>query len=181
MFVNIDDLKFSQIYLSKKKIDDILKWFKPSLENFNPVPFRDFLGNGDLTLTDGHTRTYVAWLNGLKKIPAVYDNDEIVTCELGHELYVTDTIWCKRFNINHVSDFSNRILNQEEYELLWNNRCRFLQNLVKTLESGIINREDFKNKEQKLLNKGLYVYGISSDYSILYCEDLHGKQFNVDF
>lgn len=107
---DISNLSLSQIYLSKKKIECVTAWFTTSLINFQPVCVRDFLSNGNLHITDGHTRTYVAWLNGIKQIPVIYDNCEIVSCELGQIQYENDIEWCKRFDLHNISSLSNRIL-----------------------------------------------------------------------
>lgn len=43
----------------------------------DPVPVHDF-GNGKYTLTDGHSRVYVAYEHGLTHVPIAYDKDEIM-------------------------------------------------------------------------------------------------------
>ena len=101
--INIDCLKLSQIYLSQKKIDDILIWFDISLKNFEPIFVRDFFNNGNFHITDGHSRAFVAWQKGLKQIPYIYDNSEIVTCKIGQIQYENDIEWCNRFKLQHIS------------------------------------------------------------------------------
>lgn len=174
---SIGDLGFSQIYLSAKKIEGVLSWFSLTLENFQPVPVRDFWGNGKLVLTDGHTRTYVAWLNGLTQIPTIYDNDEIVTCSLGHESYLNCILWCERLGIKHVSDFSARILSEGKYAELWEKRCDLLNNLVAALQTGKIDRDEFNRKQIALEKQRLFIYGLSTDLSILFCENPQGQLF----
>ncbi|MBO5167304.1 MAG: hypothetical protein J6B90_12000, partial [Lachnospiraceae bacterium] len=61
------DLGLSQIYLNKSKIESIEKWFNPDdLSNFTPLTVHNY-GNGRYTLTDGHSRAYVAYKHGLKE------------------------------------------------------------------------------------------------------------------
>lgn len=173
-FLKIADLGCSQIYLSEKKLCAVRGWFTPTLENFVPVPVRDFLGNGQMVLTDGHTRTFVAWENGLTEIPVVYDEDEMVTNEIGHALYVQDIIWCVRFGITSVVDLSDRILPEEAYERLWLGRCDRLNHLVAALHDGRIDRAELANKQDALAKRGWFVYGISADLTKLCCEDPAG-------
>jgi len=179
--VDIGCLKLSQIYLSKKKIDDILTWFEPSLLNFEPISARDFLNNGNLHITDGHTRTFVAWQHGLKQIPYVYDEDEIVTCELGQIQYEEDIVWCNRYNLHHISHLSDRILSEQAYEELWRERCNKMYDLKVALLEKTIDAEEYNLKKDKLLQKDLFVYGISEDLGILYYENELGELFEAPY
>ena len=84
--INIDSLCLSQIYLNSDKIASIMKWFDSQcMDNFQPVQVHDF-GNNAYTLTDGHTRTYIAYKNGISALPALYDNDDIVASKVGQML-----------------------------------------------------------------------------------------------
>jgi hypothetical protein len=181
MTVNINELYFSQIYLSLEKIEGVKKWFRKSLENFEPICVRDFLNNGNLVVTDGHTRTFVAWKNGIRDMPVIYDDSEIVVCQLGHEQYLNDIIWCKRLNIKHISDFENRILSKEKYTELWINRCEKLFFLVAALHDGSISKIEYDKKKGILENKNFYIYGISKDLEIVYYEDQFGKLYEVKY
>jgi hypothetical protein len=173
--INISDLGFSQIYLSSIKVKKIEKWFDKSLKNFKPIPVRDFNGNGRLTLTDGHTRTYIAWLNGIKELPAIYDRDEeLVANNISSEMYLNCIMWCKRLKIDKISDFSDRILSGKDYKNLWNRRCERLLYLVQVLQNGTIKRKIFEEKETKLKEKDIYIYGISKDLKTIYCENNNG-------
>ena len=71
-YVSITELGLSQIYLNKQKLLTIEKWFDPNdLSNFKPLPVHDF-GNKKLTLTDGHSRAFVANKHGVDKITKDY-------------------------------------------------------------------------------------------------------------
>ncbi|MCL2408938.1 MAG: hypothetical protein FWC96_04905 [Oscillospiraceae bacterium] len=177
--VDIDCLKLSQIYLSQEKIDNVLAWFEPSLKNFEPIFVRDFLNNDNLHITDGHTRALIAWQYGIKRIPYIYDEDEIVTCELGQIQYEEDIVWCNRFGLHHISDLSNRILSEQEYEKLWRGRCGKIYNLKVALLEKSICLKEFNNKKEKLAQKDLFVYGISGDLSTLYLENNSGELFEA--
>jgi hypothetical protein len=173
--IPIDSLRLSQIYLSQKKLDDILTWFDGSLDNFQPIYARDFLGNGNLHITDGHTRTYAAWQYGVEKIPYVYDEDEIVTCEIGRIQYKEDIVWCDRFSLHHISALKDRILPDPAYDELWRGRCSKMHNLKAALLEGKLCATEVERKKDKLRQEGLYVYGISDDFTTLYAETPNGQ------
>ena len=179
--ININKLNFSQIYLSSEKIENIEKWFKKSLENFEPISVRDFLSNGKLVVTDGHSRTFVAWKNGIVDIPVVYDESEIVTNQIGHEQYINDILWCERYKIYHISDLENRVLPKEMYDELWQNRCEKMYNLVLALNSKSMNELEFMKKKSSLEKQKLFIYGISNDLATIYYEDENGKLYEKKY
>jgi len=175
--VAIDSLRLCQIYLSQKKIDGVLTWFDPALRNFKPNSARDFLGNGELHITDGHSRAFVAWQHGVRQIPYVYDEDEIVTCRMGQLQYREDIAWCERFGLRHISDLTGRILSEEAYEALWRGRCGKMHDLMIALEEGKLCARELNRIKAKLAQTGLYLYGISEDLGTLYCENRAGELF----
>ena len=168
--INIDVLGLSQIYISKEKYASVTEWFHPeNMEAFQPVSVYDF-GNGVYTLTDGHTRALVAYQNGVSAIPAIYDNDDIVTGLIGQMLYKADIEWCARFGLSHIKLLENRIISKTRYEQLWIERCNRSYNLIMgTTESD-------RQKLQKL-NPALFLYGASEDMSELYFENASGDLF----
>ncbi|EGL87137.1 ParB-like protein [Streptococcus infantis SK1076] len=116
MEVNIKDLHPSQLYLSEKKLQDILMLYqsveKPSI---NPISVLAF-GNR-LLITDGHHRAYQALLLGQDTISAEFDKDG------GDELYHLYAQACEERKIYSILDLKNRILPQDEYEAKWYNWC----------------------------------------------------------
>jgi|GEM_PF-510085 len=180
VWIAIEKIKLTQMYLSKKKIADVLTWFDTSLNNFDPVPAHDFLRNGQLYLTDGHTRTFVAWQKGVKKIPVIYDRDDIVMCEMGQILYKHDIAWCARFGLNHISDLEGKILTEEDYERLWITRCNHMHILEEATFKGHVDKDKLFTRKYTLEQQGIYVYGLSKDYQSLYCENITGALFCVN-
>jgi len=179
-FIDIDTLRLTQIYLSQKKMDDVRAWFDESIVNFAPVTVRDFLGDGALYLTDGHTRTFVAWQKGVRAIPAMYDEDEIVTCQLGQIQYENDITWCERFGLHHIAALADRILLEAQYEELWRGRCGHMYDLEVALLDNVIDKNGFAAQKTALEESGLFVYGISADFRVLQCEDGNGRLYRVD-
>jgi hypothetical protein len=172
-------LGLSQLYLSEAKVAGVLRWFNPrDLRNFVPLPVRDF-GNGKLTLTDGHTMAYVAWLHGLTDVPVMIDNDDIVTCPLGQELYLNDIEWCERFALFNVAALKDRIVSKKDYQVLWEVRCDRLHALVRALQNGTIDRAAFAALSRDLEGQDKFVYGAAGDGTVFFCEDANGNPFEL--
>ena len=164
------DLGLSQIYLNEDKIAAVKKWFRSDdMSKFQPLTVHDY-GNGRYTLTDGHSRAYVAYKHGLEVVPIIYDNDDIVAGEPGRKLYLADIEWCDRFHIENISDLDNRIITGEQYRRLWIGRCdRCYDLLTQTTEN-----------ERRLMQEKapeLFLYGAEEDLSELYFEDSFGRLY----
>ena len=179
--IDISGLRLSQIYLSQDKLNTVNSWFTPTLENFQPIPVRDFLNNGNLHMTDGHSRTFVAWQNGLKQIPCIYDEDEMVTCKLGQRLYENNIEWCERYSLQHISDLADRILSENDYDELWRGRCGKMHDLEVALTENKMCAEEFYKKKARLQEKTLFIYGISEDYTALYYENALGSLYEIPY
>ena len=163
------DLGVSQLYLNKSKLEAIKKWFNPNhMELCAPLPVRDF-GNGRLTLTDGHSRAFVAYQYKVK-IPIVYDMDDMVTSETGQQLYKNDIVWCQRFHIETIADLYNRIVDYSKYQSLWVKRCDFAYNLL--TQTSEEERFQIQNR-----HPDLYLYGADKNLTIFYFENVQGQLF----
>ena len=74
--LTIRDLQPSQFYISNEKIENIKKWFDPKdLSNFESIPIKQL--DGEIVITDGHTRLVVALLSGLESVPLIWDEDDL--------------------------------------------------------------------------------------------------------
>lgn len=171
--IEVRKLGLSQIYLNSQKLSNIKKWFNPDdLSNFEPLPVRDY-GDGRLTLTDGHSRAYVAFEAGIEKLPVCYDNDDMVSSELSTMLYKEDILWCKRFGINGISDLCSRIVSDDDYKILWLQRCQRAYNLFAKLTLEQI--ETYRKEREDL-----FLYGMSNDSKTLYFEDKNGISYELE-
>ncbi len=122
-FAKLLSLGVSQLYISKEKLAAVEAWRAENDPKIHePLPVRDF-GNGRLTLTDGHTRAFAAYGAGETEILVAPDDDEIVTCERGQRLYRACIAWCDAASVYTVKDFDGRVLDAEDYQRLWNERC----------------------------------------------------------
>ena len=164
------ELGLSQIYLNEHKVKAIEKWFDPdNMDIFEPLTVHDY-GNGKYTITNGHSRAYVAYKNGLTAIPIVYDNDEIVAGETGQKLYRADIEWCNRLSIYNISHLEKRIISNDDYQRLWIERCDRSYNLLVQMT------EEDRERIQKITPE-LFLYGASDDLSEVYFENSDGELF----
>ncbi len=168
--ISVHLLGISQLYISEEKIKNVLTWFhKTDLSNFAPLPVHDF-GNGRLTLTDGHTRAYIAYQSGISEIPVIYDHDDIITCDEGVKLYQNDIVWCDRFNLKSVCDLTGRIVSSADYKRLWEDRCDVGYNLI-------INSSEREKSLWSQLHTDLFLFGVSEDKKRLFYENSAGDVF----
>lgn len=162
-------LGVSQLYLNQFKIEKVKKWFDPNhMDLCAPLPVYDF-GNGRLTLTDGHSRAFVAYQYKIE-IPITYDTDNLVTSEEGQLLYKNDIVWCKRFNIHSVADLETRIVDSSKYQRLWINRCEHAYNLL-------TQTSECERKQIQQQHAGLFLYGANKDLTTYYFENKFGQLF----
>lgn len=102
-------------------------------ESIEPIPLKK-LGN-DVIFVDGHTRAFAAYLKGISEVP-VYWEDE----DLDWDAYEICVEWCKKEGIHTIADLKDRIVSQEEYEILWLKRCKIMH---KDLEERRKNEQGF--------------------------------------
>ncbi len=169
-YVPVSSLGISQMYLSEDKIKGVQSWFNADdLSDFAPLPVHDF-GNGRFTLTDGHTRAYVAYQSRISRIPITYDQDEIVTSDEGLALYRNDILWCDRFHLKSVCDLAGRIVSGAAYKRLWKDRCDVGYNLL-------IDSSDRERQKWSRQHKDLFLFGVSRDKKKLFFENDAGDIF----
>ena len=169
--ISVVELGLSQIYLNEDKLANIQKWINPNdLSRFNPLPVHDF-GNCKLTLTDGHSRAFCAYMLGIERLPVIYDTDEIVTSETGQLLYKNDIIWCERFNIHSVCDLKDRVLSNQMYQELWVGRCDKAYHLL-------TQTSELQRKNLQSICPHLYLDGATEDLNWLFFEDEKGTSFS---
>jgi hypothetical protein len=121
----------TQLYISCEKLNAVQ--VSVDFSNFTaipPIPVKKL--NGVLIMTDGHTRAYAAYLAGLEAIPVVWDEDP-----LDWEAYQICVDWCLAEGIRSIADLQSRVVNAQEYQEKWLDRCRRMQaELVKKRNEG---------------------------------------------
>jgi hypothetical protein len=120
--VKINSLQPSQLFISGTKLDKALRRLDSNVEP-EPIPVKEM--DGELVITDGHTRALALMLRGLDEAPTVEEDEE-----LGWEEYRIYVFWCKEEGVHSVADLRDRILGDEEYETLWLERCRRMRESV---------------------------------------------------
>jgi hypothetical protein len=120
----ITDLQPSQLYISQVKLS---QWHArlnfEVCEKILPVPVK--LLDGLTVMTDGHTRTFAAYLAGCKTLPVFWDQDD-----LDWEAYRICVAWCREESIRSVADLRGRVVLESNYETLWYERCRVMQSAL---------------------------------------------------
>ncbi len=171
MNIQIEELGVSQLYLSQDKIQKLQGWFDPlRINDYDPLPVRDFYGNGHYVLTDGHTRAYLCYKSGITTIPVVIDQDDIVTCDMGITLYWTYIDWCKGHHILTVKDLEHRIISSRDYEFLWLERCDRLYHLIDAIGDSL-SPEYYEELRKLGESRSLILYGANQELSCYYYED----------
>ncbi|HOU12742.1 MAG TPA: hypothetical protein PKZ84_06470 [Anaerolineae bacterium] len=119
-FFPLTQLQPSQLYISEAKLAHVLAHWPPRLEMLEPVPIKSL--HGRVIYTDGHTRAFAAYRQGFTEIPVVWDEDE-----LDWEAYQICVDWCLAEGIRTIADLAGRVITPEQYETLWHDRCRVMQ------------------------------------------------------
>lgn len=120
-WMRLDEIQPSQLYISSEKLAKVMKDFDPSMpKSLEPIPVKR-LGN-HVIFTDGHTRAFAAFLQGLSKIRVYWDEDE-----LDWEAYDICVEWCKQAGIRTIADLKERVVAPKDYERLWHKRCDKMQ------------------------------------------------------
>jgi hypothetical protein len=121
IYIELDRLQPSQLYISQEKLSAVQGTTDfSSREGIRPIPVK-VLG-GLQVMTDGHTRAFAAYLAGLMGVPTYDDPDD-----LDWEAYQICVDWCQAEGIRSVADLAGRLVNAEDYERLWYDRCRAMQ------------------------------------------------------
>ena len=113
--VSIDHVRPSQLYVSQRKLREVLTWFDS--DGYDPLPVVEL--DGDLVLTDGHTRAFAAHLRGADELRVAPDDDD-----LSLDAYRTCLGWCRDEGITSIADLAGRVLDEGAYEERWIERCR---------------------------------------------------------
>ncbi|WP_420170097.1 ParB N-terminal domain-containing protein [Kosmotoga olearia] len=128
--LHLDKIQPSQLYISQAKLKRVLDIIeKEGFEALPPIPVIRL--KGFIIYTDGHTRAMAAYLSGLEEVLVYWDEDE-----LDLQAYEICVDWCLDEEIKSISDLKDRIIPHSDYEILWYERCRKMQ-------------EDLENKKER--------------------------------
>ncbi|WP_227354651.1 hypothetical protein [Haladaptatus salinisoli] len=117
--VPLAEVRPSQLYLNAAKLASVAAWFDFEGPNYDPLPVRKI--GGEWTLTDGHTRAFVAHLAGAEELRVVRDADDIPM-----PVYERCVSWCADEDVTEVADLAGRVVSESTFEERWVERCRSL-------------------------------------------------------
>lgn len=118
----LEDVRPTQLYLSKEKLARVLEWFDVDDPNCGSLPA--FEHEGAWYFSDGHTRAFVAALAGADTVRI--HHDERVREEYNFEMYRTCIDWCAEEGIETIHDLCGRVVEPDTYEECWIGRCQRL-------------------------------------------------------
>ncbi|MBD3407719.1 MAG: hypothetical protein GF411_16495 [Candidatus Lokiarchaeota archaeon] len=119
--MKLEDIQPSQLYISRKKLNKIMKLFETNREYLlPPIPIKKL--NGYMMSTDGHTRAIAWFLNGHEEVECEWED-----CDLDWEAYAICIDWCIEEGINSLTDLKERIVSHETYKIVWLDRCQIMQ------------------------------------------------------
>ena len=111
----------SQLYISEAKLAAVRTWFRAdalteSLARTDPIPLKRMAGR--LLMLDGHTRAAAAYLAGAEALPCEWEKEE-----WDWAAYAADIDLCASEGVTSVAALSRRIVSEEDYRILWDERC----------------------------------------------------------
>jgi len=118
---NIKDIQPSQLYISKAKLLKVEEYLNSvSIADIEPLPIKKI---GKYTFfTDGHTRAFALMKRGIEEIKVYWDEDDLNWIQ-----YLICIDWCNKEGIKDIRDLNNRVVNDEDYKKLWDDRCDIMQ------------------------------------------------------
>lgn len=119
--LRLDQVQPSQLYINRGKLDAV-----QAAASLEAVSVKQL--NGRIVFTDGHTRAFAAHLAGRREIE-VYWEDE----ELDWEAYQICVDWCLAEGIHSIADLAGRVIDPQQYEVLWLDRCRHMQESLRAV------------------------------------------------
>jgi hypothetical protein len=120
LLTKLDLMQPSQLYISSKKLNLVLKDFPSEPTAIEPIPIKKL--NNETVYVDGHTRAFAAYLRGFSEIPTYWEDEE-----LDWEEYEICVQWCKDEGIHTITDLEDRVISHPQYEKLWYARCDRMQ------------------------------------------------------
>ena len=119
--VRIDMLRPNNWYINRAKLDRVRAvWRRGEQGSLPPVLVTRI--DGELSLIDGHARTYAAYESGAPEIRAEFE--ELAQIEGSAALYEHIHQTGPDHGIRSIVDLRNRIVDPDEHERLWIGYCR---------------------------------------------------------
>ena len=132
--MGILDIQPSQLFISEVKLNKVSEWLgNKNIEYYQSIPVKKL--NGKIIFTDGHTRAFELYQMGIENIRCIWHEDD-----LDWEAYQICVDWCIEEGITNISHLKQRVIDNDSYEVLWNDRCRKMQKVLeaKRMKAGKI-------------------------------------------
>lgn len=124
--MKLEKIQPSQLFINSGKLSQVMKEFDPlRIETLRAIPVKKLGDN--IVFTDGHTRAFAAYLNGVSEVKVFWDEDD-----LDWEAYAICVEWCKEVEVYTIAGLKDRVINDEEYEVLWRERCTVMHRELET-------------------------------------------------
>ena len=109
----IDRLQPSQLFLNQSKLEAVVAQVEnEGLTSLPPVPVKYV--DGQIFLTDGHTRTFIAYISGETKIQVIWETDPHDNHDW--DLYHNFLDEVREAGIYHIQDLGDRILSPDQFQ-----------------------------------------------------------------
>jgi hypothetical protein len=120
-YLPIKEIQPSQLYTCDEKLAAILNIIDEGREDeLEPIPIK--ILDREKVSTDGHTRMFALYLRGVRRFLCEWEDTE-----MDWKAYRICVEWCKKDSITSVADFEGRVLDWDNYQKLWLDRCRVMQ------------------------------------------------------
>lgn len=117
--LRIEEIQPSQLYINKEKLKAVLEALEDDNSRLEPIPIKEL--DGELVSTDGHTRLLAWIMKGHEEVECEWED-----LEMSWEAYRICVKWCKDEGIVNAIHLQDRIIENEEYQKLWLDRCHEL-------------------------------------------------------
>ncbi|WIV12756.1 GNAT family N-acetyltransferase [Proteiniborus sp. MB09-C3] len=118
---NIKDIQPSQLYISKTKLSKVEEYLDSvDIADIDPLPIKKIGKN--IFFTDGHTRAFALMKKGIEEVKVYWDEDDLDWLQ-----YLICINWCNKKEIKTIRDLRDRVVDDEDYQKLWNARCDSMQ------------------------------------------------------
>jgi len=127
--MKLDRIQPTQLYINSEKLNTVMRRISP-YESIEPIPVKR-LGD-QIVFVDGHTRAFAAFMQGFPEVPVCWED-----ADLDWEAYKICVEWCKDEGICTIAALKNRAISDEEYKVLWLNRCAEMQKRLRSRKKEV--------------------------------------------
>jgi len=125
-------LQPSQIYINKAKLEAIIEVINDEgFAALEPIPIKEL--DTEMVIVDGHTRALAYHIFDIQEVEVVFEDEE-----LDWQMYRFCVYWAKENDIFAPQHLEERIISNEDYQVLWIDQCQKAKEYLKNLENAEI-------------------------------------------